>query len=271
MLFIHVGLQKTGTTFLQNNVFPKWKDLCYVQHGASFEHLLRMDETKTNLVSREGFSGPIFASHEYRDFILKKLSNFFPHARILISFRRHDSYLVSCYKQYLHKGGTLPFERFFDIENDRGFIRRDDFLFRRKIESIEKHFKREPFVFLYEEIKGNFDNLIKDMSQLFRAEGPPVNNVHRNYYNRGVKYYAAKLLIQLNKLNKTELNPRGLVSLENRFTNALKIDPRRICQYWLSFLPDRPMISKDAAKRISEYFKDDWEYVCAYARRRMNL
>jgi len=40
VLFFHVGLQKTGTSFLQQTVFPKWNGISYI--GANLEVLLRI-------------------------------------------------------------------------------------------------------------------------------------------------------------------------------------------------------------------------------------
>jgi hypothetical protein len=268
-LFVHVGLHKTGTSFLQQNVFPKWRGLTYVPWDG-LEHFLRLEEGKTYLLSREGLSGRFWARHAERDLALQRLSAILPHARILVSFRRHDAYIVSMYKQYLQIGGALPFEGFFDLEGDRGLLRRDDFLFRRKVESIEKHFGHTPFVFLHEEIVRDLGGLLRDMERLFEARAPALEDIRISYPNRSVGYYPARLLIRLNRLNRSEMNPAGRVRLDNRVTRMLRIDPRRLCQHWLSFLPDRPMLGEERAREIREFFESDWEYVTACAKTRLS-
>lgn len=268
-LFLHVGLHKTGTTFLQRNVFPKWKDLTYVRWDG-LEHFLRMDERRKYLVSREGLSGQFWAPHEERDLALQRLSAMLPGARILISFRRHDRYIVSAYKQYLQIGGTLSFREFFDLDGDTGLMKRADFLFRRKVESVEKHFGHTPFVFLHEEIVRDLGGLLRDMERFFGARAPALSEVEIRYRNKSVGYYPAKLLLRLNRMNRSELNPQGRLRLDNSYTRMLRIDPRRICQHWLSFLPDRPLISAAQAREIREYYGSDWDYVCACAKARLD-
>jgi hypothetical protein len=128
MIFFHVGLHKTGTTFLQRAVFPKWRGITYIP-WPNLELFLRLDSGRTYLVSREGLSGRNWAHHHERDASLKRLSELFPDAQILISFRKHSGYIISSYRQYLQRGGAEVFERYFDIESDGGFMKRDDFIF----------------------------------------------------------------------------------------------------------------------------------------------
>ena len=92
MLFFHVGMHKTGTTFLQQAVFPHWRGINYVP-WPHLELLLRLDDNKINLVSREGLSGKNWAHYEERERSLQRLAELFPASRILISFRKHSGYI----------------------------------------------------------------------------------------------------------------------------------------------------------------------------------
>ena len=85
MLFLHIRLHMTGTTFLQKAVFPYWKDITYLPHD------------KLEDISR--------------------LARLFSGARIILSFRRHSSYIAS---SYLQRGGYLLFgsEPFVKLHED---------------------------------------------------------------------------------------------------------------------------------------------------------
>ena len=73
MLFLHIGLHKTGTTFLQQAVFPKWQGINYIPED-KLEFLVRMDEKQDYLLSREGLSGKNWAHAEERAKNINKLN-----------------------------------------------------------------------------------------------------------------------------------------------------------------------------------------------------
>jgi hypothetical protein len=268
MLYLHIGLHKTGTSFLQREVFPKFQGIKFV-HGTNIERYLCLKEGEDYFASYEGLSGPLGSSHTERDVCIKRLSEFFPNAKILISFRRHDDFIVSHFKQHLHKGGTLLFEEFFDIESDSGRYKREDFLFHNKIESVIRHFGSMPFVFLYEEINRDLEGLLRDIGDFIGATPPKREEIRFKYYNEGVNYYQANLLRRLNMLSKSELNPEGRYRLDNPITSYLKVDPRSICQKWLWFLPNGDFLTKAHREKILRSYEEDYERIQVYAGMRM--
>ena len=74
MLLLHKGLYKIGNKFSKKAVFPYGKDTTFLPHD------------KLEYISR--------------------LALFFSFSRIILSFRRHSSYIAS---SYLQRGGYLPF------------------------------------------------------------------------------------------------------------------------------------------------------------------
>ncbi|MGE0383625.1 MAG: hypothetical protein AB7Q97_02785 [Gammaproteobacteria bacterium] len=270
MLFFHVGLQKTGTTFLQQAVFPLWRGLNYIPNDG-LERLLRIDPERDYLLSREGLSGQNWASAAKRDASLKRLAELFPQARILISFRRHSGYLSSSYNHYLQHGGTLTPERYFDLAGDTGFMKREDFRFQRKIETLEACFGRPPFVFFLEELGSGLEGLLQDMRTFLPGEPPPVAAIRNRRVNRSVGYYPAKVLRWLNRHTRSELNPEGRHVLNHWRLRRWGLDPRTICQDWLAFLPSPPILDEGLLRAIDDYYAQDWAYVQAYARRRNSI
>jgi len=267
MIFFHVGLHKTGTTFLQKAVFPKWQGITYIP-WPNLELFLRLDSAKTYLVSREGLSGKNWAHHAERDASLKRLSEMFPEAQILVSFRKHSGYITSSFRQYLQRGGPHEFGQYLDIENDAGVMKRNDFIYRWKLESLERHFGRRPFVFLHEELSKNLDQLLRDMEGFIGGQAPLPGDISSKRYNESVGYYPAKLLRRMNAYTRSELNPTGRYNLNHPTLQRLRLTPRAICRHWLSFLPNRPFLSAESMSRIDELYKDDWSYVRSYAERR---
>ncbi|MFQ5535040.1 MAG: hypothetical protein ACE5EM_09505 [Sphingomonadales bacterium] len=267
MLFMHIGLHKTATTFFQQSVFPKWRGIEYLP-WPNLEYFVRLEEGKTYLVSREGMSGTMWASRAERDMCIKRLSEMFPDARILISFRKHDGFISSAYRQYLHRGGVGSFQEFFDLEGDAGFMKQEDFVFRHKIESVVRHFKREPFVFMLEEIRNDLAGLLSDMRQFIGGAAPDPREIIMARHNKGVGSEAGKLLRRLNRWTRSELNPDGRFRLNQGLFAKLKITPRHLCQYYLSALPDRGFLTAIDRQRIDALYADDWKYVLDHIARR---
>ena len=267
MLFFHVGLHKTGTTFLQKAVFPNWRGINYVP-WPHLEILLRLDESNINLVSREGLSGKNWAHHEERERSLQRLSELFPASRILISFRKHSGYILSSYRQYIQRGGTVPFDEYFDVEGDSGVMKRDDFAFRRKLNAVEKYFGHRPFVFLHDELGRELATMLRDLEGYIGGKAPEPSDISNRRYNESVGYYPAMLLRRVNALSKSELNPQGKYNLNHPTLQRLQLTPALICQKWLSILPSRPFLTPEETSRIDDFFREDWDYVRSYAAER---
>lgn len=268
MLYLHVGLPKTGTTFMQNAVFPKWEGVTYSSR-ANIEYVAGIDLSKPNLVSNESLiSDPNYLTQDRRLEAMKRLSGLFPNARLLMSFRKHSSYIVSCYRQYLQKGGTISFDQYFDIEHDRGWIQQSEFEFRTEIESVTTVFGNDPFVFTQEEIRKDLPSLLSSIEGFIGGRAPDLDEIEMIAYNRSVGYHQAKLLRFANRFSRSQFNPGGRWRLYSRTMQRMRLDPRSICQYRLDFLPDRPFVSADIQSRIDNRYQEDWGYVQDCVRRR---
>lgn len=264
MLYLHIGLQKTGTTFLQKAVFPRWKGINYLPTD-NLEKLLRIEDDEINLLSREGLSGKNWSSDTERRRNISNLAKHFPQARIILSFRRHSDFILSSYKQYLQRGGFEDFEHYFDIQSNQGFMKREDFLYRTKLETVLGCFEEAPFVILYSQIIEGLPQLLSNMEAFIGGSAPKVEDIPRKRYNKSVGYYPAILLRWLNRHASSELNPDGRYPLYHWRLKRLGIDPRSVCQYRLGFLPDKPMIPESIRREIDLYYTSDWDYIVRYA------
>jgi len=113
-LYIHIGLHKTGTTFLQDAIFPNLKGIKYFYKPTNINGNLDTLSLKINektLVSDEeiSFSMPN-RNHVTRLDFIQMLHKKFPNAKIILGLRAYDSWLKSCYSQYIKSGGYLKFD-----------------------------------------------------------------------------------------------------------------------------------------------------------------
>ena len=136
--YFHVGLHKTGSTFLQSEVFPKLEDVNLISFydnnllKKDFEYLqsinpIFIDENRLDnikkyffaskkkiLVSSEQFSGnfsfQITGSGGQFYLNMEILKRIFPDAKIVIIFRNQLDLIISHYKDEVAFGVTTGFD-----------------------------------------------------------------------------------------------------------------------------------------------------------------
>ena len=132
----HTGFHKTGTTFLQRQVWPHCSDFCFYEGGPIKEKILGPYElsydattTRDDVISSYGLNF-ICSSEEYstnprlggcNGSTLKssyeRIQKTFPEARIVLFLREQTSMIKSLYVQYVKMGGTLSPSKFLNIDN----------------------------------------------------------------------------------------------------------------------------------------------------------
>lgn len=181
--FIHFGLQKTGSTFLQKEVFPFLSGVLYVgrpytQVNESFNRLQYADEAlfeeeelanemagiskaagaQSILISDELFAG--FARYGFmnRGRIISRLSSICPEAEILLFLRGQEAEIASLHNQYIktrmydgpldHNFLSVPGKGFSLeewIQGHRGWRDRDRYINNHSYLSVE-YFRYGPFL-----------------------------------------------------------------------------------------------------------------------------
>ncbi len=129
--FIHVGLPKTATTFLQEKIFPRLSNITlisrpYTQQSKALNQLQYADDCYYDseeikkeigkiaaskiLISDEIFCGIKFTIN--RSLIVRRLKEVFPQAEIIIFLRGQQSLLMSSYNQAVKMGYTGKIEEY---------------------------------------------------------------------------------------------------------------------------------------------------------------
>lgn len=143
-ILLHVGYHKTATTWMQRSLFtPQHGYRQIADHADVFTHLVqphglrfdpaplrallgrRLAETATAevpVISSEILSGHPFQGGHESDVYAERLHRVIPDARILISIRAQMKILPSVYMQYLLRGGTMPYDRFFEGADEIGYF-----------------------------------------------------------------------------------------------------------------------------------------------------
>ena len=264
--FIHIGLHKTGTTFLQKYVFRALSGIHVVQPSAGLKQIAECPRNSNLLISDESLSGMPWGEsrdraggwRRARELSLVNLAEFFPSAGILVCFRSHGDLIESLYRQYLHEGGTARFRDFF---GEGCLIQKQDLEFRPILEMLEALFPVDPFVFSMGDVWPDPTALIRRMCIFLGVDIVPSVDPGRSE-NRGVRGYRARVLCSMNRISRSALNPGGRLNLRNVVFRRMAIDPRAICQHLLPGDWGQDVgLDAESRQRLEDHFSDDWAAV----------
>lgn len=148
-IYIHLGLPKTGTTFLQEVCFPYLKEVHYIhpksrvpllpdgifsrlgrivrtnplfldlkKEREELDRLLQAVDEKTVLISNERIFGDALYNFHDNLYNAASLKYLFPAAKIIIVIRKQDDWLESMYKQCLRACFCPSIDSFLNYVNN---------------------------------------------------------------------------------------------------------------------------------------------------------
>jgi len=195
-LYVHIGLHKTATTYLQVDVFPylrgihyidgndaslgPWKRRMYMQDPLIFDveqarnEVLGHLKDEKNLLSTEALSGSPMGQYRERDLILQKLKAMFPDARIILGIRAQSDIIWSLYKNYVRKGGTCRLDQMVDPYGTtlgRDFIDLDTYKYGPYLDRIASLFGRDNLhIVVFEQLTTDRGRLLRGLLDFLGAD-----------------------------------------------------------------------------------------------------
>lgn len=264
-IYFHVGLGKVASTYLQHRVFPKLEGIKYIPTGKykkSKEIITRGGHSKY-LVSRE------FDLQFERE--VRWFTKTFPDARIIILFRRHDSWIASQYRRHVKNGWYWDFKKFFDLESDSGYWKKKDLLFYPKLEIIEECSGQKPLVLFHDELKKDpwifFDKISDYSNTTYYKEKISLERVHTSYTEKQLKVLRNFCRTYVQKV------PKGY---SNKVKHWLFYRP-----WWAFFhlimyvatlfpeawVPKEELTDDEYLSQIRQAYEEDWQKIIDYARK----
>jgi hypothetical protein len=284
-LFIHIGLHKTATSFLQHEVFPKLKGINYVPQQKFYTPILRQIcltdplyfnekeiknqlfnylTTGKNLISSEGLSGSPFLQYTNRSAILTKLHNMFPEAKIIIGIRAQKDIIISLYKQYVKHGGVKKFNDFITPYKDVSvpisitydLLDLETFKYSKYLEKIEYYFgKDNMYIYIYENLKKNPEEFLQGILEFMKVSA--ISKINYKPVNASWDDAAISIAVVLNRFIKSHYNKYGLLPRPRRpikFRDIVNVLGR------LSIKHTR-IISDNMTKFLKDYYRNDNLYI----------
>ena len=258
-IFFHVGLAKTGSTFLQKNFFPKLRNIKYISTHKYKRciSIIKKTNYESYLISRE-----FDRQFEYE---VKKILNEFPETKIIIVFRKHDKWISSQFKRHSKNGYHWNFDKFYNNENT-GFWKKEDMLYSIKMDIIKKYCKHRPLVLNFDELKTNPHSYLKKISD-YTQSNYSINDISLNVVH---KSWSEKQLIFLKKFCKIFKKTPPEYYPNNKFLHWLLFRPWwllfHFVMYFAYFLPKhyvikKPLIDKKYLLESMKKYNEDWKKI----------
>lgn len=244
---LHVGYHKTGTSFLQKEIFASPNiDYNAIDRDLIIEEIINKhlfffdaDATrqtlqkdfvadKVNVVSMENLIGnPHSGGYNSYDH-LQKLKQLFPAAKVLICIREQSSMILSSYKQYITTTGTLRLKNYLKpIEQGSNILPAFDlkhFCYHALIGNYIDAFGKENVLVLpYELLSKNSHEFLK---QIFEFSGLKEEDIAKIDSERKRNIATLSLTIKVKRLynkwfTKTRINPHGWFGLSTKINQPL--------------------------------------------------
>ena len=135
-IFFHVGVERTGTKYVQGKVFPYFKGIYFINKDrfSIYNKIIDKQKHSKYLVSMELNLSPQFEEE------VKRFSESYPDTKVIMVMRQQHSWIASHYKRIVKNGQNLTFSQFLDMENDQSVYNRSDLLYYDKLMLLKKVF-----------------------------------------------------------------------------------------------------------------------------------
>src|ERR1700730_15837432 len=234
-VYLHLGMPKTGTTFLQTRCFPylkgirfRDKDIMELLDRIIYTNPISLDLQRTRheadsflgnvaeerlLISHERLFGDMLKTYHDNVYIAGCLKIVFPEAKPIIIIRRQDELVESIYKQSLQAGYYQRINSFLNYRNNAfgdscdqpGLPNLDikQINLHRYIQNYVKHFGRENVTVLpYELLRRDQRAFLEKLAVAVNVEPfyPPLNVQE----NRSYSWLSCRIALLLNRFVRVE-------------------------------------------------------------------
>ena len=268
-IFFHVGMPKTASTFLQRNVFPKFKGIRFIKKHDFKHHGQIIREAKEdrimlsielNLDAPGGFNK------------MRTIAEKYPGTKPVIVLRRQGSWLQSKYKYYLRKHGTASFSEYFHPEGKHSVLSAENLQYFPKIRMLEEHYGTRPLVFFQEELKKAPMEFIDQLAQFTGASYQPqdikISNVKSSY--------SPKQLLLVRQFNRWYgFNDQHTRNKARKFAykkiSAMMLHAVAFTGNFIKAGEKEELIPQHVIDDVNIAFASDWQQCLDYARQDRKL
>lgn len=259
-IFFHVGLGKTGSTYLQHKFFPKLNGIHYIHHTNYKKSIEIIGHKKHEryFVSRE-FDRQFLAE-------IKKFTAVYPDAHPIMVLRRQDSWIASQYRRFTKNGRGIYFKEFVDLENNKGRWDIKEMNFYEKIEQLEHYFNKKPLVLLYDELRKDpisfFRKIATYSNTTFNEKDISLSPKHKSYSENQLLHVRRISRKMLRNIDENKMDSK-------KWGRRMRKIVTHLIMYFHWILPNSKiegevLIEQKDLENIKNHFAEDWEKCLNY-------
>ena len=265
-IYFHVGVERTGTKYLQKSIFPTYKGIHFINKDEYFnaKQIIAKRKHKRYLVSMELNLSPQFEA-EVKDF-----SRWFPNAKTIMVLRPHDKWLVSHYKRIVKNGEKKTFKQFLDLETEESIYKIEDLYYMNKIEILEKYFNPEPLYLLYGDLRKDPVSYLNRIATYLKVDFD-INKInlkprHTSYSENQLK--AIQRTRNYINIDRKKPSKNKIINLLHRiYIDAIRYSILRLAKHLPnSYFRDSPFIEPEEVEAVKDFYQKDWDQAVVYVR-----
>lgn len=184
---LHVGVHKTGSTWLQQHVFPGAQATTYADPlvSAFVGNLLRADDATFHedafralvrefdqrgirlLISNEALSGAVWRGGLPGDRAARRLASVIPNAEVVVLVRNQPEMLIALYAQYVNEGGTRSLGDFLTGDHPGPPLDHDALAYDSVVSAYRDSFEGHVWVVPYERVRQDPMSFLTELDQRY--------------------------------------------------------------------------------------------------------
>lgn len=276
MALCHIGLYKTGTTFLQQHVFSQDSNYFYYEKNHALRDLIwglnnispfeideiarefdRLNTYDRLFISREDLSGNPLTNYQDFDINMNFLKRASCKPGFIVTIRRQDNLLESTYKHYIQSGGTKKVRAFLSLR--RGYIRKQGrsvdwhLDFNKVVERLQSEFPEATILVLpYELMRADLGAFCTIINDVFNV-GLSTVSIPSERSNQSITSELIPFMRVLNQVVKYRHHDAGLIN-ENPMKATLSILPNSKLKRYLIHHSGRFHIRRIFQRSLSPLF-----------------
>lgn len=275
----HIGFHKTGTTFLQNNIYPNINDIDYLPRYAcpdvlnsliyhsdyhSGKTLFLLKPYLTNkeilLISYEGLVGqPFYPKENLSMRVVERIASF-ENVKIIITIRNQVSIIDSLYRQFVQQGGSSDISEF--IDEQKGIFKWEYCNYFPLIKKYVNLLGRDHVLLItQEQMMANKEFETGKILNFIRDDNLKLSQSDKGHGNVSMSNFSIKVMSFLNRFGSSNIN-----GIEKK-----GIYKSSFLRMWLQHRIDPYILSKISKKRIFLSDYDQKRIKSYYSKTNMRL
>lgn len=262
---IHLGMQKTASTSMQEHVFTELSDLNYIYKGDIRDALLKAKKGLPIFMSYENYVGYPHVNYKRnypgymatRKSALSALGGMFPNADTILIIREHVGLVKSLYNQFVKVGGGISFEDYVGGDAEQR-LEKEALIYEDLVADIKQNFSGRLLLLDFRLLGQNIELFDNVFLEFIGSEKRGMFNVLKTKRsNDSLTMKELKAQLWFNKLIKTDFTKSGFNFGTQGFKRVRVFSKHVGSKCWSS----ESIFSDEALDDLAQYYQNDRKFL----------